>query len=251
MRRTWVCLWTLAGRRSVSNDGSLTIPDLAIRTELGARYRRRHHCAIGPRRRTRSSSLPTVRVRSCAPARAFQRVAEPRTPRLLSIDPFWDRYTGMRRSDVHDSASPSRAVVAASGSQSNTRCGARGFASGPWLGGAPCQMKILRAPTWRAVALIQLDSGRGEAWRPAAQEKRSSPAALLTVSGAARERSVALVVEARFRSMTRAPERRQPQCQCQKKRQLSLNASYAAANFLPQEAGLAWPWSYLTDQVLH
>ena len=66
----------------------------------------------------------------------------------------------------------------------------------------------LRVPASRAVALIHPGSGQVEAWQPAAQKKRCSPAALPTLSGAAAERSLALGVEARFRSMTRAPERR-------------------------------------------
>jgi len=53
---------------------------------------------------------------------------------------------------------------------------------------------------------MHLGSGQVEAWQPAAQKKRCSPAVLPTLPGAAAERSLA--VEARFRSMTRAPERR-------------------------------------------
>ena len=109
-----------------------------------------------------------------------------------------------------------------------------------------CELRrggLLLCSTWALVG-----------WRLGDRQRRRRsafrPTAPPTVSGAARERSVALV-EARFRSMTRAPERRQPQCQCQKRRQLSLDAPYAAAGVLTQEAGLAGPRSYLTDKVLH
>lgn len=96
---------------------------------------------------------------------------------------------------------------------------------------------------------MHLDSGQMLGWQPAAQEKHFSPAALPPISVAARERSLALAAEAHCRSTTRAPERRRPRCQCQKRRQLSLNASYAAAGLLPQEADPAWRWSYWTDKV--
>jgi len=108
----------------------------------------------------------------------------------------------------------------------------------------------LRAPASRTVALIHLDFGQVEAWQPAAQKNRFSRPAPPTVSGAARARSLALAVEARFPAMTRAPERRQPRCQYQERRQLSSDASYAAAGLLQQEANPAWPWSYWNDQVL-
>jgi len=108
----------------------------------------------------------------------------------------------------------------------------------------------LRVPAAGAVALIHLDFGQVEARQSAAQENRFSLPTPTTVSGAARERSPALVVEARFLAMTRAPERRQSPCQYLKRRQLSSDASYAAAGLLPQEADPASPWSYWTDQVL-
>ena len=89
-----------------------------------------------------------------------------------------------------------------------------------------------------------------EARQPVAQGNRFSRPALPTVSRTALERSLALAVEAHFPAMTRAPKRRRPQCQYQKRRQLSSDASYAAAGLLPQEADPASAWSYWTDQVL-
>src|SRR5215470_9380894 len=61
---------------------------------------------------------------------------------------------------------------------------------------------------------------------------------------------MALAVEAHFLAMTSAPERRRPQCQYQKRRQLSSDASYAAAGLSPQDADPVSAWSYWTDQVL-
>jgi hypothetical protein len=101
----------------------------------------------------------------------------------------------------------------------------------------------LRGPASKAVALIHLDSDQMDAWQPAAQKKRLSPAALPILPGAAPERPLPLAVKARFRSMKRGPERRQPRWQCQNRRQPSSDASHAAAGLLRQEADPAWPWS--------
>src|SRR5262245_42919808 len=98
--------------------------------------------------------------------------------------------------------------------------------------------------------MIHQDFDRVEARQPVAQGNRcSSRPALPTVSRTPLERSLALAVEAHFPAMTRAPERRRPQCQYQKRRQLSSDASYAAAGLLPQEADPASAWSHWTAQV--
>ena len=108
----------------------------------------------------------------------------------------------------------------------------------------------LRVAASRVAALIHLDSGQGKARQPAAEKTRFSPAAPPTVPGPARERSLAFAAAARFRSTTRAPERRQPRSQCQQRLQLRSDASYAAAGLLPQEVDPTGPWSYWNDQVL-